>query len=163
MDKTMNWDEYFVAISVLCSKRSKDDRTKVGACVVNKNHRLLSTGYNGMPNGTKDDEMPWGLNPDNYLEHKHFYVCHAELNAILNAKRDLDDCILYSTLFPCNECAKAIIQSGIKEICYLSDKFKDYEQFKASKYMLEKAHIKIRKFNSNIKEISLNFENNEEV
>jgi dCMP deaminase len=132
-----------MSVAYISSYRSKDDRTKVGACIVNKDNRIISTGYNGMPNGCNDDEMPWELGEG--LKNKHLYVVHAELNAIINSKTNLNNCILYTTLFPCNECTKAIIQSGIKEVVFLSDKFKDYDQFKASKIMMDKCNIKYRK------------------
>lgn len=158
MRETINWDEYFMGIAIMVSKRSKDNRTQVGALIV-KNNRVLSTGYNGMPNNINDRELPWGVESDNFLENKHYYICHAELNAIVNAATDLNGTTLYTTLFPCNECAKLIIQSGIKEIVYLSDKFnKDYKQFKASEFILNKANIKTRKFRSNIKKIELSFD-----
>ena len=161
MRDTINWDEYFMGIAVMASQRSKDNRSQVGAVIV-KNNRVLSTGYNGMSNNVDDKEMPWGawsVGADNFMENKHFYICHAELNAIINAKTDLTGTTLYTTLYPCNECAKLIIQSGIKEVVYLSEKFnKEYAQFKASEYVLNKAKIKTRKFKSNLKKIELSFE-----
>ena len=153
--KIINWDEYFMSVSYISSLRSKDNRTQVGACIVNKNHRIISTGYNGMPNNCDDSIMPWGL--EEGLENKHLYVVHAELNAILHGKNDLIGCIIYTTLFPCNECAKAIIQSGIAEIVYLSDKYKDHDKFIASKFILDMAGVKYRQLISNTHiEIKLN-------
>lgn len=147
-----------MSIALISAMRSKDDRTQVGACIVNVNNRVVSTGYNGMPNNIPDSEMPWTIDLDNFIYNKHFFICHAELNAILNAKSDLENCTLYTTLFPCNECTKAIIQSGIKKIVFLSDKFRDYDQFKASKILLDKAGIQTEKFNSNTKAITLNYD-----
>lgn len=150
----INWDDYFMSIAYISSLRSKDPRTRVGACIVNRNNRIISTGYNGMPNGCEDNKMPWNLGEG--LENKHLYVVHAELNALLHAKIDLTGCILYTTLFPCNECAKAIVQSGISEIVYLSDKYKDREQFMASKYIFNTVMVKYRQLISNT-EIKINF------
>lgn len=147
----INWDEYFMSVAYVSSLRSKDNRTKVGACIVNKNNRIMSIGYNGMPNGCNDDKMPW--NKGEELNNKHLYVVHAELNAILNSNSNLNNCKLYTTLFPCNECTKAIIQSGIKEVVYLSDKYKDHTQFKASKIMLDMANVNYKQLisDTNIK------------
>lgn len=157
----LNWDEYFMSIAYLSSMRSKDPRTKVGACIIDKNNRIISTGYNGMPNGCSDEEMPWGLNAG--LDNKHFYVVHAELNAILNSKKDLSGCKLYTTLFPCNECAKAIIQSDIKQIFYISDKYKDNDKFKSSRLIFEKTGIELTQLISdkiltiNLKDTEVNY------
>lgn len=142
--QALNWDEYFMSIAYIASLRSKDPNTQVGACITNKNHRIISTGYNGMPNGIDDSKMPWDT-PE-----KHLYVVHAELNALLHGRNDLEGCVLYTTLFPCNECAKAIIQSGIKEVIYLNDKYKDKYNFVASRFMLEQAGVNIRQLESDI-------------
>jgi len=151
----INWDEYFMSVAYISSLRSKDPRTQVGACIVDTNHRIISTGYNGMPNNCNDSEMPWESKEG--LEGKYLYVVHSELNAILYAKNDLNGCILYSTLFPCNECAKTIVQSGISEVVYLSDKYKDMEQTIASRFILNMAGVKYRQLISNTKiEIKLN-------
>ena len=121
----LSWDEYFMGIALLSAQRSKDNSTQVGACIVNKENKILSVGYNGMPTGCNDDDMPWEREGD-FLNTKYPYVCHAELNAILNYNGgSLKGARVYVTLFPCNECTKAIIQSGIKEIIYLSDKYAD--------------------------------------
>lgn len=155
-DITLNWDEYFMGLAIISSMRSKDTHTKVGACIVNKKNRVVSLGYNGMPNGCSDKEMPWEYGETN-LNTKYYYVVHAELNAIINANiRDLDCCILYTTLFPCCECCKAIIQSGISEVVYYSDKYSDSDSTIASKFMLKKANIKIRKYNSSSKFFTIN-------
>lgn len=125
----LTWDEYFMAIAKLSSMRSKDPSTQVGACIVGLDNRILSIGYNGAPNGFSDDIFPWERNGD-MLNTKYAFVCHAEMNAILNyrgSRKELENAKIYVDLFPCNECAKLIIQSGIKEVLYLSDKFKDKE------------------------------------
>ena len=129
--------------------------TQVGACIVDKNNRILSMGYNGMPAGCDDDAMPWGK-VGNPLDNKYFYVCHAELNSILNYRGgNLKDAIIYSTLFPCNECAKAIIQCGIKEVVYMSDKYASTDSTIASKRMFDMAGVKYRQFESKGKKITL--------
>lgn len=143
----ISWDEYFMGIALLSAMRSKDSSTQVGACIVNDQHRILSIGYNGMPNGCDDDDMPWERSGETSLDTKYPFVCHAELNAILNsASRDFRNCTLYVTLFPCNECTKAVIQSGIKRIVYLDNKYADTESTKASVIMLEKCGIKFEQY-----------------
>ena len=138
----ISWDEYFMGIAMLAARRSKDPSTQVGACIVSPDNIIISTGYNGMPKGCSDDEFPWERTGE---ETKYPYVVHAELNAILNANgRDLRGSRLYVALFPCNECAKAIIQSGISEIVYLSDKYAETDGVKASKAMLTSAGVKLR-------------------
>ena len=151
----INWDDYFMSVAYISSLRSKDPRTQVGACIINQNKRIVSTGYNGMPEGCDDHIMPWTISEG--LENKHLYVVHSELNAILHARSDLTNCILYTTLFPCNECAKSIVQSGISEVVYLSDKYKDREQFIASRFIFNIAGIKYRQLISDTNiEIKLN-------
>ena len=121
----ISWDEYFMGVAMLSAMRSKDPNTQVGACIVNREHRIVGVGYNGFPTGCSDDDLPWDREGD-WIETKYPYVCHAELNAILNSiGGDLRGCTLYVALFPCNECAKAIIQAGIRKIVYLSDKYAD--------------------------------------
>lgn len=139
----ISWDEYFMSIAVLSSMRSKDPHTKVGACIVSKDHKVLSLGYNGMPIGVDDRKIPWAghQDSDDFLETKYPFVCHAELNAILNSNHDLKDSIVYVTLFPCNECTKAIIQAGIKKIIYLSDKYHDTKEEVAARMMLDMAKV----------------------
>ncbi|MGD9560438.1 MAG: cytidine/deoxycytidylate deaminase family protein [Oscillospiraceae bacterium] len=133
----ISWTEYFMGIAMLSAERSKDSGTQVGSCIVSREHKILSLGYNGMPSGCMDDAMPWGREGEP-LDTKYMYVCHAELNAILNsAGGDLRGAKLYSTLFPCNECAKAIIQSGISEVIYYSDKYADSDATIASKKMFD--------------------------
>ena len=141
----ISWDEYFMGVASLSAKRSKDPSTQVGACVASKKNKVLTMGYNGTPIGVDDDKMPWGK-VGNPLETKYLYVCHAELNAILNASTSLEDGRIYVTLFPCNECAKAIIQSGIKEVIYMEDKYASQDSFKASKIMFDMAGVSYRKY-----------------
>ena len=134
-------------IAKLSARRSKDPNTQVGACIVSKDNRILSIGYNGAPNGFPDECMPWERSGEN-LYTKYFYVCHAEMNAILNyrgSKKDLEEAKIYVDLFPCNECAKLIIQSGIKEVIYLSDKYDGTETNIASKMLFETCKVKYRK------------------
>ena len=138
----ITWDEYFMGIAILAAKRSKDPNTQVGACIVSQDNIIISTGYNGMPKGCSDDEFPWQRTGEDENETKYPFVVHAELNAILNANgRDLRGSRLYVALFPCNECAKAIIQSGIKEVIYLSDKYNGTLSNLASKRMLGAAGV----------------------
>ena len=155
-EEYLSWDEYFMGIAVLSAKRSKDPSTQVGACIVNKDNRIMSVGYNGMPRCCSDDEFPWDKN-DNPLDSKYLYVCHAELNAILNCDRgNVRDCICYTTLFPCNECVKAIIQSGISEVVYMEDKYADSDSVVASKKMFDTAGVKYRLYNKSGKEVNIN-------
>lgn len=155
----LNWEEYFMAVAKLTAMRSKDPNTQVGACIVGTDNRILSVGYNGAPNGFDDDKFPWARE-GNPLATKYLYVCHAERNAILNFKgsrRDLENAVIYVDLFPCNECAKEIIQSGIKEVVYLSDKYADTEGTIASKRMLDECNVKYRKLEvKDDREISIN-------
>ena len=131
----LTWDEYFMGIALLSAGRSKDNNTQVGACIVSDENKVLSVGYNGMPTGCNDDDMPWEREGDP-LATKYPFVCHAELNAILNRiTGSLKGSRIYVSLFPCNECAKAIIQSGIKEVVYMEDKYADTDGVKASKMM----------------------------
>lgn len=151
----ISWDEYFMGIAILASKRSKDPSTQVGACIVNDDNIILSTGYNGFPVGCSDDEYPWERNGETT---KYPYVVHAELNAILNANgKSLRGARIYVDLFPCNECAKAIIQSGIKEVIYLSDKYAHTENTIASKRMLDSAGVLYQQFQSD-KTITIAFD-----
>lgn len=146
----LEWDEFFMGISKLAAGRSKDPSTQVGACIVDKDNRILSIGYNGTPNGFSDDEFPWERTGKNENETKYPYVCHAELNAILNyrgSRKDLVGSKIYVDLFPCNECAKAIIQSGITEIIYLSDKYNGTLGNDASKHLLNTCGVSYRKLN----------------
>ncbi len=151
----INWDEYFMGIAMLAARRSKDPNTQVGACIVSQDNIIISTGYNGMPKGCSDDVFPWEREGE---ETKYPYVVHAELNAILNANgRDLRNSRLYVALFPCNECAKAIIQSGVREVVYLSDKYADTPTTQASKRMLNAAGVRYTQLKPTMDSITLSF------
>ncbi len=144
-----------MGIALLSAMRSKDDNTQVGACIVSGENKILSLGYNGMPIGCADTQMPWRRNGAP-LDTKYMYVCHAELNAILNSPApSLKGSRIYTTLFPCNECAKAIIQSGINEIIYLSDKYADSDSDTAAKKMFDMVGVKYRKYESKGREITI--------
>ena len=153
----ITWDEYFMGIALLSAERSKDPSTQVGACIVSENNKILSTGYNGMPIGCNDDEMPWEREAEKPNDTKYPFVCHAELNAILNSPSLMNNknAKIYVALFPCKECAKAIIQSGIKEIIYACDKYAQTDAVIASKMMLDRAGVKYRKYESKGKKLTL--------
>jgi len=142
----LDWDTYFMSLAHLSAMRSKDPNTNVGAVIVDDMHRIVSIGYNGMPRGCNDDEFPWERE-GGFLTTKYAYVVHAELNAILNSPRNVNGCRIYVSLFPCNECAKAIIQAGIKEIVYESDKYASTDSTIASKKMLTNAGVSFRQLN----------------
>lgn len=150
----INWDEYFMGMAILSSLRSKDPSTKVGACIVDDENKVVSIGYNGMPRGCDESKLSWNKGED--LDSKYLYVCHAEFNAILNTRNGavLKGCRLYVTLFPCNECAKAVIQSGIKEIIYLDDKYNGELFTRASRKMLELAGVKLTKYEGKVPTIT---------
>ena len=151
----ISWDEYFMGIAMLAARRSKDPNTQVGCCIVSQDNIIISTGYNGMPKGCSDDEFPWNREG---ADTKYPYVVHAELNAILNANgRDLRGSRIYVALFPCNECAKAIIQSGVKEVLYLSDKYLGTMGNLASKRMLDAAGVKYTRLQTGIETLTLDF------
>ncbi len=151
----ISWDEYFMGVALLAAMRSKDPNTQVGCCIVDEEKRILSTGYNGFPTGCSDDEFPWNRTGE---ETKYPFVVHAELNAILNAHgKNLVGARLYVALFPCNECAKAIIQSGIREVIYLSDKYADTPSTQASKRMLRSAGVKLTKLEVEKETLEINF------
>ncbi|MBQ6384814.1 MAG: dCMP deaminase family protein [Lachnospiraceae bacterium] len=142
----LSWDEYFMGVAMLSAARSKDPNTQVGACIVSENNRILSMGYNGFPNGVSDDEFPWNREGDP-LESKYFYAAHGELNAILNYRGgSLEGAKLYVTLFPCNECAKAIIQAGIRTVVYDSDKYALTPSTIASKRMFDAAGVRYYRY-----------------
>lgn len=141
-EDVLTWDEYFMGLAHLSAKRSKDPSTQVGAVIVSNDHRVVGIGYNGFPNGCSDDEFPWDREGE-FAQTKYPFVVHAELNAILNSNADLHGCSIYVSLFPCNECAKAIIQSGISRIVYESDKYADTDGTKASKRMLKAAGVQL--------------------
>lgn len=153
----ISWDEYFMGVALLSAQRSKDPNTQVGACIVNEKNKIVGAGYNGLPIGCDDNEFPWEKEGD-FLQTKYPYVCHAELNAILNnIGMDLKGCKIYTALFPCNECTKAIIQSGIAEVIFLSDKYEGSDIFRASKLMLDKAGVTYRKVTTSIGSLLLSF------
>lgn len=153
----ISWDEYFMGIAMLSAKRSKDPSTQVGACIVDKDNKIVGIGYNGFPIGCPDDELPWERESDNINLTKYPYVVHAEANAILNSTKDLHGARIYVDLFPCNECAKLIIQSGIKEVIYTSDKYKDTDAVKASRKMFKLSGVLERQLIIKDKKIILDF------
>ena len=141
----LSWDQYFMGIAKLSSMRSKDPNTSVGACIVGKDNKILSVGYNGMPQGCSDDEYPWEREHSDPLETKYLYVCHAELNALLNyTGTNLQGAKVYTTLFPCNECTKALIQSGICEVIYGEDKYANTASVIAAKKMMASSGVTYR-------------------
>ena len=156
----LSWDEYFMAVARLSAMRSKDPNTQVGACIVSQDNRILSIGYNGTPNGFKDELFPWNREGE-ALDTKYIYVVHAERNAILNFRgnhKEFENAKIYVDLFPCNECAKEIIQSGIKEVIYLSDKYADKTETIASKKMFDVCGVSYRELSKeyqNVLTISL--------
>ena len=156
----ISWDEYFRSIALLSSLRSKDPHTKVGACIVSPEHKVLSLGYNGRPIGVDDKEIPWaGSNEGrSLLDSKYPYVSHAELNAILNSNHVLTGSTIYVTLFPCNECTKAIIQSGIKKVIFLDDKYHDTDSGFAARKRLDRAKIPYEKYEGRVPSISFGHE-----
>lgn len=157
-DDYLTWDEYFMGVAILSAYRSKDPNTQVGACIVNDCNHIMSVGYNGLPMGCSDDEFPWERDGDSFNT-KYPYVCHAELNAILNnAGASLQGCRIYVALFPCNECAKAIIQSGIKQVIYLSDKYAASASTRASKRMFDSAGVEYKQLKLDREKLIINFD-----
>ena len=151
----LSWDEYFMGIAALSAMRSKDPSTQVGACIVNSDKRILSMGYNGMPRCCSDDVFPWDREGAP-LDSKYLFVCHAELNAILNcAMGSVRGCTVYTTPFPCNECAKAIIQAGITEVVYMSDKYATTDSTLAAKRMFDTAGVKYRPYEVGGKDVKI--------
>lgn len=151
----ISWDEYFMGVALLSGMRSKDPNTQVGACIVSEDHKILSMGYNGFPTGCSDDDFPWEREGEP-LENKYFYTTHSELNAILNYRGgSLEGATIYVTLFPCNECAKAIIQSGIRRIVYDSDKYETTPSVVASKKMLKAAGVVLQRYEHTNRRIEL--------
>ena len=148
----ISWDEYFMGVAMLSAKRSKDPNTQVGCAIVNSDKKIIGIGYNGFPKSISDDDLPWERE-GSYLDTKYPYVVHAEANAILNSTRSLEGATLYVTLFPCNECAKLLVQSGIKEVVYLLDKHHDSDETVASRRILKLAGVKLRQMK--MKEITL--------
>ncbi len=150
----ISWDEYFMSVAKLAGMRSKDPNSQVGACIVSEDNKILSMGYNGFPKGCSDDEFPWSRDGE-ALDTKYFYVVHSELNAILNYRGgSLDGAKLYVSLFPCNECAKAIIQAGIKTIVYDEDKYHDTPSTTASRRMLDAAGVRYYRYQRTGRKIS---------
>ncbi len=150
----LNWDEYFMGIATLTAMRSKDPNSQVGACIVSPENKILSLGYNGMPIGCSDDEMPWEREGEP-LDTKYMYVCHAELNAILNsAHNNFKGARIYVTMTPCNECAKAIIQSGIREVVYGCDKYPKSPSSRAARLLFSKCGIKVTHYRPTGREIA---------
>jgi len=145
MSKVISWDQYFMGVAKLSAFRSKDPNTQVGACIVTPENKIVGVGYNGLPWGCEDNDFPWDNREGNMYDTKYAYVVHAELNAILNSIQKLQGCRIYVSLFPCHECVKAIIQSGIQEIIYEDDKYNDTPSDKAAKRMLDAAHVKYTK------------------
>lgn len=152
------WDEYFMGVALLSAKRSKDPSTQVGACIADAENHVVALGYNGFPLGCPDDDFPWDRSADDAYDTKYPYVVHAELNAVLNKNcNSLKGCRIYVGLFPCNECAKVIIQSGIREVIYISDKYKETSSVKSSKRMFDAAGVVYRKFESELPGLSVDF------
>ena len=152
----LTWDQYFMGIAKLSAMRSKDPHTQVGACIVGDDNKILSMGYNGMPRGCSDEDFPWGRDGDDPLETKYIYVCHAELNSILNySGTNLKGAKIYTTLFPCNECTKALIQVGIKEVIYQKDLYPDSASVIAAKKMMKAAGITYRPYESDERDVVL--------
>lgn len=145
MSKVINWDQYFMGVAKLSAYRSKDPNTQVGACIVSPENKIVGVGYNGLPWGCEDDQFPWEKREGDMYDTKYPYVVHAELNAILNSIQKLQDCRIYVSLFPCHECVKAIIQSGIKKIIYEDDKYNDTPSDRAAKRMLDAAGVQYEK------------------
>jgi dCMP deaminase len=151
----LSWDDYFMSVALLSAQRSKDPSTQVGACIVNRQKRIVGVGYNGFPTGCSDDTLPWQREGD-FIDTKYPYVCHAELNAVLNSvPGNLSGCIIYTALFPCNECAKVIIQAGIREVVFLSDKYSETDSVRASRRMFDQAGITRRQLRPNTPVVTL--------
>lgn len=154
-EDVLTWDEYFMGVAQLSGMRSKDPNTQVGACIVSSDNKILSMGYNGFPNGCSDDEFPWEREGDEF-DTKYFYVTHSELNAILNYRGgSLEGTKIYVSLFPCNECAKAIIQCGIKTVVYDSDKYDRTPANRASKRMFDAAGVKYIPYSKSGKSVKI--------
>ncbi|KYO46139.1 deoxycytidylate deaminase isoform X2 [Alligator mississippiensis] len=155
----LEWPEYFMAVAFLSAQRSKDPNSQVGACIVNLENKIVGIGYNGMPNGCSDDLLPWTRTAENRLDTKYPYVCHAELNAIMNKNSaDVKGCSMYVALFPCNECAKLIIQAGIKEVIFMSDKYHNSPEMMAARRMFDLAGIIYREFKPKCNKIIIDFD-----
>lgn len=152
----INWDEYFMGVAFLSARRSKDPNTQVGACIVSQDNKILSMGYNGFPNGCSDEDFPWNRESADPYDNKYFYTTHSELNAILNYRGgSLEGSKLYVTLFPCNECAKALIQSGIRTVIYAEDRYANTSSIRASKRMLRAAGVEFYPYEPSGRRIEL--------
>ena len=152
----ISWDEYFMGIAKLSALRSKDPNTQVGACIVSEDNKILSMGYNGMPIGCDDDEFPWNRDSEDPYDNKYYYSTHSELNAILNYRGgSLEGAKIYVTLFPCNECAKAIIQCGIKKVIYDDNKYEDTSSVKASERMFKSAGVEVEQYSRSNEKVEI--------
>ena len=152
----ISWDEYFMAVAKLAGLRSKDPNSQVGCCIVSADNKILSIGYNGFPRGCSDEDFPWAREGDDPLKTKYIYVTHSELNAILNYRGgSLEGAKLYVSLFPCNECAKAIIQAGIRTVIYDSDKYDGTPAVTASKMMFQAAGVTFQKYEASTRRIEI--------
>lgn len=153
----ISWDEYFMGIAKLSALRSKDPNTQVGACIVSEDNKILSMGYNGMPIGCDDDEFPWNRDSEDPYDNKYYYSTHSELNAILNYRGgSLEGAKIYVTLFPCNECAKAIIQCGIKKVIFDDNKYEDTSSVKASERMFKSAGVEVEQYTRSNEKVEIN-------
>jgi dCMP deaminase len=161
----LSWDDYFMCVAYLSAQRSKDPNTQVGACIVNSMKRIAGVGYNGFPQGCSDDILPWNRSNEGNgegAETKYLYVCHAEANAILNkGGADIHGSTIYVDLFPCNECAKMIIQTGIKEVVYLRDTYHDDDKCRASRIMFQMSGVTYRQHQLSVKQILLDLKKGE--
>ena len=156
----LSWDDYFMSVALLSAQRSKDPNTQVGACIVNRQKRIVGVGYNGFPTGCSDEALPWHREGD-FLDTKSPYVCHAELNAVLNSvPGNLAGCSIYTALFPCNECAKVIIQSGIREVVYLSDKYAETDSFRAARRLFDQAGVVCRQLTPASRTVTITLDEN---
>ena len=154
----LTWDDYFMGVAFLSAQRSKDPNTQVGACIVDIHKCIIGIGYNGFPRGCSDDHLPWARTSDEWLHKKYPYVVHAEVNAILNkCSASVRGATIYVALFPCNECAKVIIQSGIGEVVYLNDFYHDSEGCRASRIMFSMAGVRLRHYRPGCGEVLIDF------
>jgi dCMP deaminase len=154
----ISWQDYFMGIAILSAQRSKDPRSQVGACIVTPENKIVGIGYNGFPIGCSDDVLPWAREAVELCDTKYPYVCHAELNAIMNKNAvDIRGCRIYTTLFPCNECTKLIIQSGIVQVIYLSDKYRDTPSCRAARRMMDMVGLVYEQFQPKIPRIVIDF------
>jgi dCMP deaminase len=159
----LSWDDYFMSMAFLSAQRSKDPNTQVGACIVDANKRIVGLGYNGFPAGCSDDCLPWARDGGRELHKKYMYVCHAEVNAILNkGSADVKGSTIYVALFPCNECSKVIIQAGIREVVYMNDRYHDTDSCRASRILFRLAGVALRRHIPKVPSLSIQFDNDEQ-